>query len=356
MKTPSTTTVSKGHTLSRRDFLGQSAPAAAALLAGARAILGTAPAAQPAPANRGRPRIGCLSWVFHPLRTGSYPEEAIDLIGELGFEGIELIVNSREDMRDYWTDAKVDQLRKQLARHKLVVSQFVMFQPVVEGLTSLDRAEREQSLDYFERGCRLGQALGAPLINIVAPWARELGKGQGYIPRYYEVSDQRPNQKYRINISEPFDYAALWQRWVETVKALLERTRAHGVKLSLEHHTHCMIEDANAFLRLCDALPDPDLGYNLDLGWTLLQREYPPVAIHKVGRRLVNVHVRDIDRTMRSFPAFGEGVMDYEGMARALRAVGFNGFLSIEQDRHTAMDMKAVCARYLRTMKEVLGV
>jgi sugar phosphate isomerase/epimerase len=45
------------------------------------------------------------------------------------------------------------------------------------------------------------------------------------------------------------------------------------MRLSIEHHTHTMINDATAFLRLCDAIRDPALGYNLDAGWTLLQRE-----------------------------------------------------------------------------------
>jgi sugar phosphate isomerase/epimerase len=77
------------------------------------------------------------------------------------------------------------------------------------------------------------------------------------------------------------------------------------MKFSLEQHTHCLVPDAASFLRLWDQIRDDDLGYNIDAGWTLLQREYPPVAIYKVGRHLMNVHMRDIDGLMRQFPAFG---------------------------------------------------
>lgn len=302
-----------------------------------------------------RPRVGCLSWNFHALSAGANPEPAIDLIGELGFEGIELIICARSDLQNYWTDAKVEELRQRLERQKLVVAQFAMFQPVVEGLSSLDAAERERSLGYFERGCRIAKQLGSPLVNIVAPWARELGQGQGYLPRYYEIPKPREGQKYHINIAPGFRYDEVWQQWVGTVKGLVERARAQGLKFSLEHHTHCLVEDANAFLRLWDAVPDPALGYNLDTGWTLLQREYPPVAIHKVGRRLFNLHVRDIDGLMRSFVPVGDGVMDFQAIADALKQTGFSGFLSIEQDRHQAMDMKEVCRRYLELMRKCLG-
>jgi hypothetical protein len=41
-------------------------------------------------------------------------------------------------------------------------------------------------------------------------------------------------------------------------------------------------------------------------------------------------------------------------IAETLIAIGFRGFLSIEQDKHPG-DMKATCARYVRMMKEYLG-
>jgi inosose dehydratase len=301
-----------------------------------------------------RPRIGCCSWCFHSFAGGTVPEEAIDLIGELGFEGTDLILLAREDIDGYWTEAKVDQLKKQLERHRLAVAQFVLFQPVVEGLTSRDAAERERNLDYFETGCRIGQRLGAPLLNIVAPWPRELAGPTSYLPRYYELRDPKPGEKFTIQVAPGFDWDALWETYVETTRACLERVKAYGMKCSIEHHTHCMVHDATSFLRLWDAIRDPALGYNMDIGWTLSQREYPPVAIHKVKEHLFNVHARDIDGLMRTFVHAGEGVMDFQAVADALKAVGFTGYISLEQDKHPG-DMKATCRRYLEIMRACLG-
>src|SRR5207248_9926929 len=56
---------------------------------------------------------------------------------------------------------------------------------------------------------------------------------------------------------------------------------------------------------------------------------------------------------MREFVNVGEGVMDFEAIAEALKAIGFQGFLSIEQDKHPG-DMKATCRRYLEMMKGYL--
>ena len=58
------------------------------------------------------------------------------------------------------------------------------------------------------------------------------------------------------------------------------------------------------------------------------------MAIHKVGKHLMNVHMRDIDGVMRQFPPFGRGVMDIQAIIKALRQVDFHGFASIKQDQH----------------------
>ncbi|HEY5480793.1 MAG TPA: TIM barrel protein [Verrucomicrobiae bacterium] len=92
----------------------------------------------------------------------------------MGFDGIELIVTARKDLQAFWTDARIDRLKQKLDGHKLRVSQFAMFQPVVEGLSSAQRDVRDQALDYFEGGCRIARKFESPLINIVAPWALEL--------------------------------------------------------------------------------------------------------------------------------------------------------------------------------------
>ncbi|HEU4754985.1 MAG TPA: TIM barrel protein, partial [Armatimonadota bacterium] len=296
---------------SRRDLLKGAAGTVAALAG----LPAASEAQQQNPARGGRPRIGSVSWNFHSFDAGADPTEAIDIIGELGFDGLDLILNAREDIQNLWNDQKIGEYRRHLDRKKLQVAQFVLFQPVVEGLTSTDPEERKRNLDYFEAGCRIGKKLGAPLINIVAPWPRELSRpGGGYLPRYYDLPNPKPGEKFHIEIAPGFDYEKLWADYIATTKACLQRVKAHGMRLSIEHHTHTMIPDENAFLRLWDTIKDPALGCNLDTGWIASHREYPPVAIHALNRRLMNLHVRDIDGLMRSFIHVGEGVMDFKAV------------------------------------------
>lgn len=333
--------------LNRREFLKTTVAAVSAL------PFVTTAAELPA-AGKGRIKVGCLSWCFHDFSPGVDPEPAIDIIGELGFDGIELILTARNDIKGFWTDARIDRFKQKLERNKLRVSQFVMFQPVVEGLSSTTPEVREQNLDYFEAGCRIGRKLEAPMVNIVAPWARELQGPDSYLPRFYELEHPAPGQKFHIDIAAGFDWEQVWQGYVETTKACLARAKAHGLKFSIEQHTHTLVSEAASFLRLWDGIRDPALGYNLDAGWTQLAREYPPVAVHKVGRHLMNLHMRDIDGLMRRFVHIGEGVMDFKAIVEALKAIGFDGFASIEQDKLPG-EMRETCQRYLRMMQEYIG-
>ena len=138
------------------------------------------------------------------------------------------------------------------------------------------------------------------------------------------------------------------------MKDCLERAKAQGMRFSIENHTHTMVPVTDSFLRLWDAIRDPALGCNLDCGWAMNQREYPPEAIYKLNQHLMNLHVRDIDAPMREYVAIGKGVMDFKDIADAVKSVGFTGFLSLEQDG-SQEDMKETCRRYISTMKQYLS-
>ena len=339
--------------MKRRDFFSVAGLGAASLLsdgASASTILSAASPEVPEPAAQGRPKIGCVSWCFHTLAPGGHPEEAIDIIGSLGFDGIELIANSRKDVDEYWTDATITRIRGQLERNHLQVSQFPFFQPVVEGLTSRDAEERKRSLDYFESGCRIAKKLGAPMVNIVAPWARELKSSSEYLPRYF-MEDPKPGEKFHIDIAPGYDFDELWHIFTTAMKDCTDRAKAHGLRFSIENHTQTMMPVTDSFLRLWDKVHDPMLGCNLDCGWAMNQREYPPIAIHKLDRHLMNLHLRDIDARMREYVPIGTGVMDFAAIVEAVKAVNFQGFLSLEQDS-SSEDMKETCRRYLSMMRQ----
>ena len=300
-------------------------------------------------------KVGACSWVFHPLSAGASPVESIEILGNMGYDGVELIVSEPPDLTALWTDRFIGDVRRLLDKYKMEVSQMAMFQPVVEDLSSLDYDRRMKALDNFEAGTVIGKKLGSKIVNIVAPWPRELSMpGGGYLPRYYDIINPKENQKYAIIMDPSFDWDKIWEQYVKTTKDCLERAKKHNMLFTIEHHSNCIIHDASSFLLLCQSIPDKALGYNLDVGWTQIQREYPPVAINKVKDRLYNLHIRDIDGAMRQFVHIGEGVMDFAGIIRELKKIKYKGFVSLEQDKHPG-DMKVTCKRYLDLMRKLIA-
>ncbi|MEW6238806.1 MAG: sugar phosphate isomerase/epimerase [Candidatus Omnitrophota bacterium] len=335
----------------RRDFVKTTA------LAGAAAAVARKSAASPKAQSGFRPgemKLGSVSWNFRGIGQGPPWDEAVDAAGALGLQGIELIVSRPEDLDNYWKkEPALSTIQKKLEKNKLAVSQFVLFQSAVENLSNLDADKRNRSLDVFEEGCKIAAKLNAPYINIVAPWARELSGPREYLPRYFAVGKNDAQRKYHIDIADGFDWDAVWTTFVRTIKEAVERAQSHGVEFTLENHTHTLVHDATAFLKLWDEVKSPALGMNLDIGWIQLQREYPPFAIHKVKHHLRHVHIRDIDAQGLIFVGIGEGVMDYPGVVEALKKIGYTGFLSFEQDG--VPDMNATIRNGKAILEKLIG-
>jgi sugar phosphate isomerase/epimerase len=134
----------------------------------------------------------------------------------------------------------------------------------------------------------------------------------------------------RMSLPKPFNWDELWRNFVESVRRCTEIAKSYGVKLALEGHTHTMVPGTDTMLRIWDWVQDEALGFNMDTSWHVVQREFLPWSIHKLGDKLLHMHVRDSDGQLcRSLPA-GMGIIDWHGVIEALRDVGYDGALSME--------------------------
>jgi sugar phosphate isomerase/epimerase len=298
------------------------------------------------PKEKGTPmRIGCLAWIFRPLSEGAPWYEALDSISRLGFKGVELILCREEELETYWTEEETRRVADFCDQKGLQVSQFAIFQPAIGGLTSLDRKQQARALEVFEQCAQIARTLGAPLINYVSQWPIGLEAPIPYVPNYFYLPNNGPNPTGKLTMKLPpnFDWEEQWANVVQATKKTVEIARAYGLKMSLEGHINVAVPHTDSFLRLYDHVGEPDLGYCLDVGWAALQREYVPWSLYKVKGKLVNIHVRDCDHLTTGFARPGEGVLDWVEIFKALLAIGYEGYLSLEsyatdwRDRKIAM-------------------
>ncbi len=93
---------------------------------------------------------------------------------------------------------------------------------------------------------------------------------------------------------------------------------------------------------------DPRIGCCIDVGHTMRAGVDPVQAIHAVGARLFNIHMKDLANATakESQVAVGDGLMPVRGIFEALIATQYKGFVDLEYEVHADDPMPGVSASF----------
>lgn len=203
---------------------------------------------------------------------------------------------------------------------------------------------RESLLKQTEEICSLitrlprppksaGQRFSAPYLTVM-DW--------GHDERDYAAghSDRAPR----------LDDAA-WAGMMNNIRAISELARdKYGVRATIHPHAGGYIEFEDEIARLAADIPQEVAGFCLDTGHTWYAGMDPVETLRKYAGRLDYIHFKDIDRAVfdrimcehiRFFEACGQGVMcpigngciDYSAIRTFLDELGYEGFITVEQER-----------------------
>lgn len=308
-------------------------------------------------------KIGCAAWTWtEPAHNPPY-EDAVRSIGELGFDGMELILRDFADIKGYWTQEKRKEIKSMLDYYGMEVSQFAMFQNVMDGLASLEEERRQKSIDAFRAGCEISASLGCGIVNFVSPWPDVITSPNPYLPEYYYINvpgvDPRIRAlqvfqtKLKIQFPEPFAWERYWEKHVEAVRTVAQIAGSYGFLLAIENHANTMTPHTDSILRLCEEVGEDNVGANLDTVWAYLQRENLPWAIYKYNQKLFHVHMRDGDGLAAYNLPVGYGNTDWEMVIKALKAIGYQGYLSLEWAHDS--EKKRHCQEALRYLRGLVA-
>lgn len=146
---------------------------------------------------------------------------------------------------------------------------------------------------------------------------------------------------------EPSLDEAGWRRWVEGVERAQELAHERGYEPTLHPHTSTFVESPREIER---ALELTDIGVLVDTGHYLIGGADPIQSIRDWGTRVNYVHVKDVRLDILRqvvaeradviegwrrgmFCELGEGDVDLPAFFAALRDVGYDGWVVVEQDR-----------------------
>jgi sugar phosphate isomerase/epimerase len=139
-----------------------------------------------------------------------------------------------------------------------------------------------------------------------------------------------------------------WYSSPDIIRGLL---KSSGVRFNYENHP----EKSAAEMRGCiESLGgDPGAGLCVDTGWLGTQGVDAPAAIRELGPLVKHVHLKDVAHAgSHDTCRLGDGVVDIPGVVKALKAIGYAGWYSWEDEPEDRNPM--LIAREMRQYIEQL--
>lgn len=223
-------------------------------------------------------------------------EDACRRASEAGFDAIEIFAPGPDAVDD-------DQLRPLLEQHGLKVAAVGTGAGMVKhqlSLTDPDAGKRKQAADFVEQMIRFGARYQAPAIigSMQGRWGGDVDRqtALAWLTEALEQLGGVAEQQGVLLIYEPLNrYETNLVNTVGQGVALLQMLQTDHVRL-LADLFHMNIEEANL-----------------------------AEAIRQGGRHIGHIHFVDSNRS-----ACGLGHMDLAPIAEAVRAVNYDGYLSVE--------------------------
>jgi sugar phosphate isomerase/epimerase len=119
--------------------------------------------------------------------------------------------------------------------------------------------------------------------------------------------------------------------FVNELRPVVQHAEAVGVPLLVEPEPDLLIETADQYLEFAAKLQSPMLGLNFDIGHFYCVKDDPAATVYKLKEHIRHVHLEDIAATRVHHHLIpGEGVIDFVDVLKALKAVNYTGWVTIE--------------------------
>ena len=268
----------------RREFLKSAATLAAGVLAADGAFASNA-----APKSK-KSLVGCHGWVYAaPIPNHDYTPVIEQIFSDFRYAGIDAF-----ELMDaaLMHDDAVDRISVLSYKYSLPIlgSSF--------GANMWDRTKHDEILEKAETVIRRLAQLGGRTLGTSV--------GQAHGPKTPEQLDAQ----------------------AEILRKIIDLGKPHGVVLNLHNHTYEVENGMHDLEGTLARIPDVKLGP--DLNWLVRGGVNPVDFIHRFGKQIVFLHIRDQKADGTWSEAVGEGSMDYVGIAQALHAIPFTGDPVIE--------------------------
>jgi sugar phosphate isomerase/epimerase len=247
----------------------------------------------------------------------------MELFARTGIPGIELII--QDDYRCAVPTMATKPLLREIRQRAADLGMEIAFlAPYVTALNSLDETTHQRQVDLLKRGVEMTSELGASGLRVY---------GGKEVPE----AEWQPH----------------FERLVAGIRVGGEMAQSAGVKLAVENHQTTMTVSARRTMEVVRAVGLPSVGVLYDqANLSHMGQEEFAEALELQRGRIVHVHVKDFvrkpgrERSTSDAVAFmpaegrsiitkavGEGIVPWARIIPALRATGYDGWLSLELEK-----------------------
>jgi sugar phosphate isomerase/epimerase len=242
----------------------------------------------------------------------SFPE-AVRRLARIGYAAVEIMADVPHAWPAYLLDEQKQAIRQSLADNHLSISNINSFMMHAvndprqkywhPSWIEPDRHYRQIRIDHTMRALTLAKELGAPCITTEPGGPVESGQS----------------------------WANALKLFVEMIKPVAEHAEKEGVLLLVEPEPGLLIETADQFLEFMQHIQSPAVGMNFDIGHAYCVNDEPETTIPRVAKYIRHFHLEDIAATrVHHHLVPGEGAIDFAACFRAIRAMKYDGWVTIE--------------------------
>lgn len=252
------------------------------------------------------------------------------MLASIGYEGIEIMADVPHAYPENLTNKDVERIRGLLDEYGLEVSNINAFTMHAVGDTwhpswiEANAGERRKRLDHTLSCVEMAWQLGARTIS-----TEPGGPLQGM------TRDQG------INL------------FLEGLSHVAPRARQLGIRILIEPEPGLLLEKSNEFLEFYEYLDPQVFGLNFDIGHFYCVGEDPASLVEPLKTCTFHYHLEDIAASrVHEHLALGHGVLDIPSVLRAVRASGYNGFVTVElyPYQHDPAQVARDAITYLRSL------
>lgn len=248
-------------------------------------------------------KLAFNTWIYSsfPVWVPAYPlEEVIKRLARIGYDGIEIGAAAPHAYPDYLTAERRREIKSILDDNGMALASML---PAPGGgpgfnVASANPLERAAAIDQYKKVTELCAQWGGKVLLYVAGW------------QVFGTTRQQAWAWSREALVEIADFAA-----------------GHGVTVCIEPTSadSNLIDSCDDVMTLMAEAGRPNVAAMFDTFHTLYRSEVPTDYVYRLGKDLKHIHLADINREPP-----GSGVVDYVALIEALRAIGFDGYLTME--------------------------